>query len=193
MEIRRFFINKENIKDDTVTISGDEFDHIVKVLRHKVGFKIIVCSGDKNDIHCTIFKIEKNYLLAKIDSIELNQNETKTDITLFQSISKSEKMDVIVQKAVELGVKKIIPFESSFSSNDLRPERLNKISYEACKQCGRAILVDVIDPVKFNDLKEILKNYDVILVGYENEDKLSFKDIDKCIFKKKQNCCNCRF
>ena len=67
MEIRRFFTNETALNADTITLTGDEFLHMTKVLRYKVGFKAIVCLNDGYERHCTITEIGKDFALLKVD------------------------------------------------------------------------------------------------------------------------------
>ena len=118
--LKRFFVSPGTI--DQLTLSGEEFRHATSVLRLK--------EQDKND------------LTYSVTSKNMSQTEAKNHVTLICGYLKGDKTELIVQKAVELGVKEIITFSSQFSSayiNDNKLSRLNKVSAEAAKQCGRAI------------------------------------------------------
>lgn len=169
MEIRRFFVGKQTPSNDIFTIEGEEFIHLTKVLRHKVGFKIIVCCGDNFDYLCEIIKIDNQYCLAKIESKTANNSVNHVEITLFQALPKGDKLDIIVQKAVELGASRVVPFLSKFTNESgMNAERERRIAIEACKQCGRATLCKVDDCVEIDDVFSQLKDFDVIIMPYEN-------------------------
>ncbi len=171
MEIRRFYVSQDDIIDNIVTICGDEFWHLTKVLRYKVGYKIIVCNNvDGKDYYCTIKRIEKDYCEAVIEDIKDNECKTKTEIILFQALPKGDKADLIVQKAVELGVSNIYLFESDFvAEKKFNLDRLNKINLEACKQCGRSRISNIFGLLSFEQMTELLGKFDKVLLCYENE------------------------
>lgn len=137
---RRFFV--EEISGDYVRIEGEEFFHAVNVLRIKVGDKIYLCDGSGFDYLSEIDTIEKKGFTAKIIEKQANECEPKKKLTLIAGYLKGDKTELVVQKAVELGVNKIVVFSSEFSSsyiNENKLNRLNKVSMEASKQCGRAV------------------------------------------------------
>lgn len=171
MEIRRFYVNSDDITDNVVTICGDEFWHLTKVLRYKVGYQIIVCNdSDGKDYLCTIDLIEKDYAQATVCKIINNECKTKVGITLFQALPKGDKADLIVQKAVELGVQNIVFFNSDYvSEKKFNIDRLHKINVEACKQCGRSRLSKIYGLLTFDEMLQKLNNFDKVLVCYENE------------------------
>lgn len=177
MEIKRFFVNKNDICNDFVTIIGEEFYHLATVLRHKVGYKIIVCCDDGFDYYATITEITKDKAVAKIEEKVVNKAKTKTDISLFQAVIKSAKLDIVVQKAVELGVKEIFLFYShNTNETNINIDRLNKISKEASKQCGRADYVKIGEVLSFDEMLNKVAEYDNIVMPYEYEDKTNFSD-----------------
>lgn len=175
MEIRRFFVKPDDIVGNTVTISGDEYTHAVKVLRQKEGFTIIVCDGDGYDYYAEITKIEKNFLTAIINNTEINTATPKKQVVLYQGSCKLGKNDFIVQKAVELGVSKIVIFDSRYvSEKKVNTDRLGKIASEACKQCGRSDSA----AVEYTDLDSALSSVDGenSIMFYENEKHAFLED-----------------
>ncbi|MEG1509038.1 MAG: RsmE family RNA methyltransferase [Clostridia bacterium] len=180
MEIKRFFANKEDFFDDKVNLHGDEFYHLTKVLRYKVGFNAIVCCGDDLDYYCKVEKIEKDSAVLKITKKEANNCKTKHYITLFQALPKGDKMDLIVQKAVELGVSEIVFFNSkNVAETKFNLSRLQKICVEACKQCGRSFVPVTQGLLTFKQCAENLKTYDTQIVCYEDEKRLTLSQILK--------------
>lgn len=179
MEIKRFFVEANNIHNNTVEIMGEELYHMSKVLRCKVGYKIIVCDNSGKDYYCTITDISKDIAVAKIDEIKENDSELNHNITLFQALPKGDKLDLITQKIVELGLKQLIPFTSRYTNETkFNKHRLEKISLEACKQCGRATICDVGDLIDINDLYKELSSYDLVIFPYENAEKGSISLIE---------------
>lgn len=181
--MRKFFVSDKNIIDGTAYISGEDVKHIYKVLRLKNGDSVIInnCSGkefageisyiDKESVHVDIIE-------------ELNfQNESKLRIHLFQGFPKSAKMDLIVQKATELGAVEIVPVFTdrvvvkNKGGEEKKIQRWKKIAIEACKQCGRGLIPDVSSPVSFKEAMDRFENMDLKVVPYENERKLGMKEV----------------
>lgn len=160
-EYRRFFAPLCEKTAQTVYLK-EEYNHLAKVLRAKVGDEVIVCFNDGNDNFCRITSISADTVTAEILSTYPNKCESPVDITLYFGCLKGGNTDLVVQKAVELGVKAIQPFTSSFtvsSCDKKKAERLTKISHEASKQCGRAYLVDVKEDIPFSKLTEIISSH----------------------------------
>lgn len=179
MEIKRFFVSKDDIKGETLLVKGEEFYHLTKVLRHKVGYVIICCCGDGKDYYCTLTKINKDCAEARIDEIKDNTAGANSNLHLFQAVIKSAKLDIVVQKAVELGVKKITLFYSNNTNEkDINIDRLNKICKEASKQCGRSDLVRIGEVLDFDDMLEEARKEDYVIMPYEYEDKVNFSSLN---------------
>ncbi len=164
--MKKFFakrINNEYVFED------DELAHF-NVLRCRIGEQIICLGNDSYDYLCEITQISKKQAIAKIVSKELNTKNPKVNITIFQGLVKGEKIDLIVQKLTELGITNLVPFESEFSvakTNDNKINRLNKISQEACKQCGRSVPLNIENTLKFKDMVNRFKNFDIVLFANE--------------------------
>lgn len=168
MEIKRFFIDNSKAYDNYIIIDGEEFVHMTKVLRYKVGYELIVCLNDGLDYHCTLVSIDKKEAKARIDLVEKNFALPNVKINLYQAMPKGDKLDLITQKCVELGVGSITPFLSTYTNETkFRKDRLQKIALEACKQCKRAKLPEIGD---LTDFKSVIDNLDedVIIMPYEN-------------------------
>ncbi len=179
MEIKRFFANQTALNDGIIVIDGDEYIHMSKVLRHKIGYKIIVNLEDGKDYFCEIISMNKDNCQAKVESIKDNECKSSNSITLFQALPKGDKIDLIIQKAVELGVKNIVPFYSQYvNEKKFNLDRANKIADEACKQCGRAIKCKVADVVEFSKILQIIEAYDLVIMPYENCTCGSVKNIE---------------
>lgn len=175
----RFFIDEKSISDDIIILDEENSNHISKVLRSKIGDEITCCDKKENDFDCTILEISKKEVTLKIDRKYKNVTEPKTKITLFQALPKQSKMELIIEKNVEIGVSAIVPVETKFciakkSKSDNKNVRLNKISETASKQCNRGIIPYVSDTIS---LKEInVEDFDAFIVAYEKEKDLKIKD-----------------
>lgn len=177
MDIKRFYVKSEDINDNICKITGNEFYHLTKVLRHKVGFVIIVCNNiDGKDYYAKLTEINKDFALAEIyDAID-NECKTNVDITLYQALPKGDKIDLITQKAVELGISNIKIFNSKYvSESKFNIDRLDRINLEACKQCGRSRVANINGVLDFSSMLLELDSYDKVLVCYENEKYNNFK------------------
>lgn len=153
-DLRRFFV--ESVTEPLV-IDGEEFRHAVNVLRIRVGEKIIVCDGTGVENVCKIEKIGNKSLSLSILEKRDCQAEPKTKVILEAGYLKGDKNELVVQKAVELGVHEIVFFNSKFCSaysSENKITRLNKVSLEASKQCGRAVVPKV---TYFDDFKSALE------------------------------------
>ena len=167
------------ITSSTAIVEGNEFHHMTDVLRHKVGYKTILCDNSGYDFYATIERIEKNYAVCRIDEKVKNPTETEKDISLYICAIKSEKMDLAIQKAVELGVKRIIPVISQLTNEkNVRIERLERIIMEASKQCGRASLCKISNPKSFDNVLIDMTKSQSAIMAYENEDKTMLRDLD---------------
>jgi 16S rRNA (uracil1498-N3)-methyltransferase len=170
--MRRFFITQADTDGKIIRISGGQYNHLSKVLRLKTGEGAIACLGDGYDLICEIIAIDKAAASLKILKKEINLCEPSHAVTLFQAVLKGEKMDLVIQKTVELGVSEVVAFESENTvarSSDAKNIRLNRISLEAAKQCGRAIAPNISAVASLNGVFKMLKNYDEIIFPYELE------------------------
>lgn len=184
---RRFFVDEENIKLDgeNINVIGNEVHHI-NVLRHKVGDIIKI-----NEYDVEITDISQNEINGKILGKDIENQLSKYKLTLYQSYIKSDKMEYVVQKAVELGVNNIVPFLSKNCVVKLdekdklkKSQRLNKISLEASKQCGRPDIVKVEDVLNISsiDFIDSLNKNDYNILAYEKSNN-SLKQAMNSILK----------
>ncbi len=188
----RFFIQKEQIEDKRITLTGDDAHHVARSLRMAVGEEITVCDMQGNEYECTISGFDEDRAVyADITDIRRASNEPPCRIRLFQALSKGDKLDTVIQKAVECGVYEIIPFESERcivkvkgDAEDRKTERRNRISSEAAKQCGRGILPCVRQTVSFEKAIELAKEAEVRLFCYEGDGTLPLGQVlDKYLVK----------
>lgn len=187
MTMHRFFVDDEFINRDTLKITGDDVNHISKVLRLKIKEHIVVSDGSGNEYLCSITSISKDCIICSILEVNKNLTEPTVKVDLYQGIPKSTKMDLIVQKCVELGINSIIPVntervvvkasdDNRFSNKILRWQR---IAEEAAKQSGRGKIPRVESPMMFNEVLVRLKEYDAAVIPYEKENTTGLKQILK--------------
>lgn len=179
---RYFFVNEGDYKPNQIfSITGQEHNHICKVLRMKVGDKIVCLPNNNMLINCEIVSFSKEETKVRILGVEESQNECKTSLTVFVSLLKSDKFEFLITKLTELGVKKIVPFETKFMTakqNKNKNERLNQIAKDACKQCRRARVIDIEKCLTFNQMLERINKYDKAIFAYENEKATLLTSID---------------
>ncbi|HHV27537.1 16S rRNA (uracil(1498)-N(3))-methyltransferase [Anaerosalibacter bizertensis] len=190
--MNRFFIDKENISEELITIEGEDVKHIRDVIRLKEGDKIEISSEGILYI-CEISIIEKKKVIAKILHRESGDHEPPISIILYQGLPKSSKMDFIIQKATEIGVKEIYPIKTKRTVVKIdnkkkeknKIDRWNKISEEAAKQSKRDYVPKVKSILSFKEMIKLLEDEENILVPYENEKTTSMKDVLKDFSNKK--------
>lgn len=170
--MKRFFGERYKEK---IILKDSEFNHLKKVLRMNEGDEVIASINDEFDYFCVIEKIDKNQAVLSINEVKPCPALPKKNITLFQMLPKKEYLDSIIAKSVELGVSKIVPFTSEYTMiKDIREERVATQILTACKQCGRSKLVEFDKCKKFDNIINMLQEYDLVLFAYEKE---------TCIFK----------
>ena len=161
--LKRFFV--ENIDEQTL-LQGEEFEHAKNVLRLGVGDEVILLDNSGVEYTAVIAEATKKQMLLNVIGKAIGDKEAAVDVALlFGYLKNADKNEFIVQKAVELGVKKIVAFSSEFSSaymNANKLERLNKVSKEAAKQCLRSVAPNV---EYYDSLEGALACVD----GYENK------------------------
>lgn len=182
----RFFVDKEKISENRIIIDGPDAHHIARSLRMAEGDKAMVCDGEGNEYRCVLSRIRDEECICDIIEPVCSGAEPEVSITLCMAYPKGDKLETVIQKAVELGVSRIIPFESSRCIKRPKAEkiekqtsRLERIAEEAAKQCGRAKIPTVTQPMSFSGMLEEAKKASLPLLCYENEDGLTIKDIIK--------------
>ncbi|MDP4176736.1 MAG: 16S rRNA (uracil(1498)-N(3))-methyltransferase [Bacillota bacterium] len=188
--MHKFFVPAENIINNTAVIKGEDVKHIYKVLRLKASDNVSINNCIGEEYLGEILKIDKEEVIVKLlEKLPIN-NESPIDIHLYQGLPKSSKMDLIVQKSTEIGVKEITPIITArvISKGEInefkKVDRWNRIALEASKQSKRSLIPSINKPIEFLELLDALKNEDLIVVPYENADNYGIKSLIKSIDKK---------
>lgn len=190
----KFFVKTEQINNNDIVIIGDDVNHIINVLRMKKTDEIQICNQDTGDnYNAEIVNYSKNEVECKIISKINETTESNVHITLFQGIPKFEKMELIIQKNTEVGIKSIAPvimertvvkLDEKIASKKL--ERWQKIAEIAAKQSMRDIIPQIGNITKLKDIDTT--EFDAVLVAYENEEHNMLKtELQKLERKIKSN------
>ena len=170
-----FFANAENRQGDLYIITGSDCNHMKNVLRMKAGEKILVSDGGKSHL-CVLEGFDGANAVLRITEENYQDTELPIKIYLFQGLPKSDKLELIIQKTVELGVYGIIPVEMNRSIVKLdekkkgaKRERWQAIAESAAKQSKRCVIPEVFDVMTYKQAMEKAKDMDVLLIPYENE------------------------
>lgn len=168
----RFFT--ENISEDTAIVGGEDAHHILTVLRMRKGDIAVLCDGHGTDLLSELTEASGESVVFHVLEKTPNRAEPDIYLRLFQAMPKGDKMEFIVQKAVECGASEIIPFFSKRCVS--RPDekqmrkkipRYQKIALEAAKQCGRGIIPKVGEALEFSGLKTLISDENTGILFYE--------------------------
>ena len=179
----RFFVPDENFYNGHVKITGDDARHIARALRMACGDEVTVCDMQGRAHGCVLTKIRDEECELDILSTVEKNTEHPLNIALYMGYPKGDKLELIVQKAVELGAGRVIPFESSrcikkpkLEKIEKQTERLAKIANEASKQCGRSALTEIFAPITLEDALILARERgEKILFCYEGDETTSLK------------------
>ena len=170
----RFFVEPEQVGEKEIIITGSDVNHIKNVLRMKPEETILISSGENLEYTCYIRELKEEEIIAHIMYVQESGYELPSRLYLFQGLPKSDKMELIIQKAVELGVHEIIPVASKRAvvKLDARKEekkrtRWQAISESAAKQSKRMYVPEVRKVMSFSQAVEYAGQLDVVLVPYE--------------------------
>lgn len=176
--MRRFFAEEIEISDGRAVLYGDEARHIKNVLRMQPGDEVLLIDGKGTEFVSEIVEADASRVVLSVSENRACPADPEIRVTLFQCLPKQGKMEVIIQKCVELGVSEIVPTVSKRcvvkpNGKDSKLERWNKVAVEAAKQCGRASVPQVKAPVELKDAD--LSGFDSVIFAYENESDLTLK------------------
>uniref|UniRef100_UPI0040579E44 16S rRNA (uracil(1498)-N(3))-methyltransferase n=1 Tax=Acetatifactor sp. TaxID=1872090 RepID=UPI0040579E44 len=173
----QFFVEPHqiNIDDKCVTITGNDVNHIKNVLRMKIGEEIAISNGvDGKEYRCAITSLEEDCVLCELRFIKEDAVELPSKVYLFQGLPKADKMELIIQKAVELGVYQVIPVAAKrcvVKLDDKKAKskitRWQGIAEAAAKQSKRGIIPQVTDVMSFKNAVKLASEMDVRLIPYE--------------------------
>lgn len=178
----RIFLPPEELQSDNIVITGTNARHLSLVLRIQPGKKIVIFDGQGYKYECTITQAHKKKVIAVIDAKKECSVESPVSIILAQGLPKADKMDLIIQKSTELGVRSIAPLitEHSQAGYTEKVKRWRKIALSASQQSGRDRIPDIYDPIDFDIF--IAKKFSLLEKGYDL--KLPFKGL---IFSEGEN------
>lgn len=180
----RFFVEKEKIEENRIIIDGADAHHIARSLRMAEGDETVVCDGEGKEYHCRLIRIRDDECVCKIIEETESASESPVSITLCMAYPKGDKLETVIQKAVELGADRIIPFESSRCIKRPKAEkaekqtaRLQRIAEEAAKQCGRAKIPTVTHAMSYKAMLSEATDAALALLCYESEEGLTIKSV----------------
>lgn len=178
----RFFVEGKQISNNKIDIFGEDVKHIKNVLRKNIGDQLEICNLENGkSYNCRINQINNDNINTIIlEELQSSNKEDNIKVDIYQGLPKSDKMELIIQKSVELGVNEIIPVSMKRCVVKIEPkdeskkiQRWQKIAESASKQSGRNVIPQI---KKIETIKEIIKNkYDIIIVCYENEKENTIK------------------
>ena len=161
----RFFIDNGAEEGGRIELTGENARHLLYSLRARVGDTVYICDGEGNEYKCVCETFARDSADCRVLEKRAAANEPPYRAVLCQAIPKQDKMDYIVQKAVELGVYRIVPFESANCIAKIKPEaaekkteRWQRIAESAAKQCGRGIIPEVCRPISFAEVLRMQGN-----------------------------------
>lgn len=169
----RFFIDE--IPKDNITVKGGDARHIGRSLRMKIGDSLTFCHCG-TDYLCVITNMSETEVICSVNNAIPSRSEPDVKLTIYQAFPKQDKFEQIIQKTVELGVNRIVPFISKrcvahpdLKSFEKKLERYRKISEEAAKQAGRGIIPEISPLLSFDNAAEEMKQSELSIICYENE------------------------
>ena len=174
--MQRFFVEPYQIqeKESRITLTGTDLNHMKNVLRMRIGEEVWISDGSENEYHCTIDEFMEDCAILHILEIEEAGYELPNRIYLFQGLPKGDKMELIIQKAVELGAYSIVPVEMKRCVVKLDAKKAQKktvrwqqISESAAKQSKRMLIPEVKSVMSWREALAFAKELDVLMVPYE--------------------------
>lgn len=169
-----FFAEQEQIEETGITITGSDVNHIKNVLRMKEGEQALISNRVDRDYLCEAERITSDLVFFRIIEERKEGTELPARIHLFQGLPKSDKMELIIQKAVELGVYKVIPVATKRAvvkldakKEEAKVKRWNAIAESAAKQSKRIVIPEVTGLMSFKEAIEFVQDFDLKLMPYE--------------------------
>ena len=188
----RFFTDTAGMSaggGDRLYISGEDARHIAKVLRVRPGDRLTLCNGAGTDFLCEVTSVSPDKTECRVLEAKPSVSEPGVRVTIYAAVTKGDRMDFLIQKAVELGVFRIVPvitgrcvFVPDEKSRKNRLKRWNRIAYEASKQSGRGIIPEVGDFIGFKDAVGEAAGAELALIAYEREESPLRMALESCRF-----------
>lgn len=187
----KFFVNSNQIEEDIAKIIGEDVKHISNVLRLKKEDEILVCTKEEgSNYEAKIIEISKEYIKCKLLEKNTETVESNVNVDIYQGLPKADKMEYIIQKATEIGVRNIYPVKMERcvvkldSKSEIKKiDRWNKIAEVAAKQSKRDFIPKVENVINIENICQNASKYDIILIAYENEEgntiKKELKNLDR--------------
>lgn len=184
-QMPKFFVEKNQIEKSHIRILGEDAKHIATVLRSRVGDELTLCDGEGMDYFCKISELEYG-VVAEILSKTPSASEPKTKITLYQGLPKADKMEMIIQKCVELGIDRIVAVSTERAivkldkKEEKKLDRWQKIAESAAKQSGRGKIPEIHNKVlRFKEAVAEAKTLDGAIIAYEKEEEKNIRSFVK--------------
>ena len=179
--MHRFYIFSDQVHGDKISIIGSDVNHIKNVLRMSSGDKLIICNGQGKDCYCIIDRVDDKEISCDIISEHITDTELNTRITLFQGLPKKDKMELIIQKAVELGVYEIVPVTTKRvivkledkKREEKKLERWQVIAESAAKQSHRGIIPRIRPVISYEKALDVCSMLDIGLLPYEKAEGIT--------------------
>lgn len=178
--MQNFFVYDWQVQGDTVTIEGTDVNHMVNVLRMKVGEEVSVHDDVNRKYLCRIAELQEDKVCLSILEQQTSDTELPCRIYLFQGLPKGDKMEWIIQKGVELGAYAIVPVATKRAVVKLdekkaqkKVARWNSIAESAAKQSGRGMIPEVLPVMKFSEALQFAKDLDLNLIPYEKAEGIA--------------------
>lgn len=178
--MQHFFVDASQVSEKTIWIEGPDVNHMKNVLRMRIGEELTVSDGQGQEYLCQIQNFEEEQVQLRILETKVSDTELPSKIYLFQGLPKQEKMELIVQKCVELGIYAIVPVamkrcvvKLDAKKGAKKVERWNGIAASAAKQSGRGIMPEVQQIRTYKEALEMADDLDVVLVPYECADGMA--------------------
>ena len=178
--MHRFFVEPSQIGEKEIVITGPDVNHIRNVLRMRAGEELLAAEGQGSEYRCILRELQDSEIRAEICRKLSGSAELSSRITLFQGLPKSDKMDLIIQKCVELGVFRIVPVTTKRTvvkldakKEESRRKRWTAVSESAAKQSGRGIIPEISGVQSFREAVEEAGELDVCLIPYEKAENMA--------------------
>lgn len=185
VQMPRFFIKPEEVRGNSILITGEDVNHIKNVLRLRTGEEVILADGRGTDYTVELERFEPGCIVTKVIDSKTNASEPLLEVTLYQGLPKSDKMDLIIQKGIELGVSRIVPVMTERTvvridnrkDADTKVARWQRIALEAAKQSNRGRVPAVEYPITFQEALKRASDMQLRIIPYEKETGKGLKQL----------------